>query len=201
MLKKLFVAILAAVGFAALDAAERIHLQLNVLNDPNAAFEVIGVSENVKANAKPHTFNNNPGRGQGFFVTLKDGTGAVQVPQGDVDAAAAEIVKLFSDGDLCARLGKAARLSYGEIAAFDQRGAYERLFADLGKPRNESSLLSVDSATAGNAVRVFAEHAQMGFATIRERVKKQIEAKDSRNDLMGSLGRLLMKVGRRLASP
>ena len=78
-MKKLFVAILAAVGFAALDAAERIHLQLNVLNDPNAAFEVIGVSENVKANAKPHTFNNNPGRGQGFFVTLKDGKADIAI--------------------------------------------------------------------------------------------------------------------------
>ena len=136
-----------------------------------------------------------------YLVTLKDGTGAVQVPQGDVDAAAAEIVRLFSDGDLCARLGKAARHSYGEIAAFDQRGAYERLFADLGKPRSESSLLSVDLVAAGNAVRVFAEHAQMGFATAKGRVKGRIEANESRKGLMGSLGRLLMKVGRRLARP
>ena len=79
MLKKLFAVALAAVGFAALDAAERIHLQLNVLNDPNAAFEVIEVSKNVRANAKPHTFNNNPGRGQGFFVTLEDGKADIEI--------------------------------------------------------------------------------------------------------------------------
>ena len=76
MLKKLFVLMLAAAGFAVLNAAERIQLQLNVLNDANAAFEVLEVSDNVKANAKPHTFNNNPGRGQGFFVTLEDGKAA-----------------------------------------------------------------------------------------------------------------------------
>ncbi len=136
-----------------------------------------------------------------YLVTLKDGSGAVQVPQGDVDAAAAEIVKLFSDGDLCARLGKAARSSYERIAAFDQRGAYERLFADLGKPREESSLLSVDFDAAGNAARIFAEHAQMGFAAAKGRIKEQIAAKESRKGLVGSFGRFLMKVGRRLARP
>lgn len=79
MLKKLFAVMLAAVGFAALDAAERIHLQLNVLNDSNAAFEVIEVSKNVRANAKPHAFNNNPGRGQGFFVALEDGKADIAI--------------------------------------------------------------------------------------------------------------------------
>ncbi len=136
-----------------------------------------------------------------YLVTLKDGSGAVQVPQGNVDAAAAEIVKLFSDGDLCVRLGKAARSSYERIAAFDQRGAYERLFADLGKPREASSLLSVDFDAAGNAARIFAEHAQMGFAAAKGRIKEQIAAKESRKGLVGSFGRFLMKVGRRLARP
>ena len=70
MLKKLFAAVLAAAGFAALNAAEQITLQLNVLNDKDAAFEVLETSDTVKANAKPHTFNNNPGRGQGFVVAL-----------------------------------------------------------------------------------------------------------------------------------
>ena len=79
MLKKLFALMLAAAGFAALDAAEVLRLQLNVLNDKDAAFEVIEVSENVKANAKPHTFNNNPGRGQGFVVTFEDGKADITI--------------------------------------------------------------------------------------------------------------------------
>lgn len=132
-----------------------------------------------------------------YLVSLKDGSGAVQVPQGDVDAAAAEIVKLFSDGDLCARQGRMARCSYEELAAFDHRKAYERLFADLAKPQGESSLLSVDPDAARNALLVLVEHAQMGFEKVRERIK----ARESRNGIMGSIGRFLIKVGRRLARP
>ena len=78
MLKKLFAVMLAAAGFAAVNAADRVQLQLNILNDKDAAFKVIEVSDNVKANAKPHTFKNNPGRGQGFFVTLED-EGATEI--------------------------------------------------------------------------------------------------------------------------
>ena len=79
MLKKLFALMLAAAGFASSNAAELLRLQLNVLNDKNAAFEVVEVSENVKANAKPHTFNNNPGRGQGFVVPLEDGKADITI--------------------------------------------------------------------------------------------------------------------------
>ena len=132
-----------------------------------------------------------------YLVSLKDDSGAVQVPQGDVDAAAAEIVRLFSDSDLCARQGRMARCSYEELAAFDHRKAYERLFADLLKPQSESSLLSVDPELARNALLVLVEHAQMGFEKIKERIK----ARESRNGLMGSIGRLLIKIGRRFARP
>ena len=79
MLKKLFAVTLAAVGFAALDAAEQIQLQLNVLQDKDVAFEVVEVSDNVKANAKPHTFSKFPGRGQAFFVTLEAGKADITI--------------------------------------------------------------------------------------------------------------------------
>ena len=80
MLKKLFVAMLAAAGFAAVtNAAEQIQLQLNVLQDKDVAFEVIEVSDNVKANARPHTFSKFPGRGQGFVVKLEDGKAEITI--------------------------------------------------------------------------------------------------------------------------
>lgn len=79
MLKKLFAVALAAVGFAAVDAAEQIQMQLNVLNDKDVTFEVVEVSDNVKANAKPHTFSKFPGRGQGFVVTLEDGKADIAI--------------------------------------------------------------------------------------------------------------------------
>lgn len=80
MLKKLFALLLTAVGFAAAAvAAEQIQLQLNVLNDKDVTFEVVEVSDNVKANAKPHTFKKFPGRGQAFFVTLEDGKADITI--------------------------------------------------------------------------------------------------------------------------
>jgi len=79
MLKKLLALSLAAAGFAALNAAEQIQMQLNVLNDKDVTFEVVEVSDNVKANAKPHTFKNYPGRGQAFFVTLEDGKADITI--------------------------------------------------------------------------------------------------------------------------
>ncbi len=129
-----------------------------------------------------------------YLVMLKCGTGAVQVPQGDVDAAASEIVRLFADEEECTRQGNLARSSYEKISAFDQRGAYERLFADLGKPDGESALLSIDPSAARNVMAVFAEHSVAGFLAIRER----LSAGEARKGLIGSIGRFMVKVGRRL---
>ena len=78
MLKNFCALILAAAGFAAV-AAEQIQIQLNVLQDKDVTFEVIEVSDNVKANAKPHTFNKFPGRGQAFLVTLEDGKAEITI--------------------------------------------------------------------------------------------------------------------------
>ena len=79
MLKKLFAVLLAAAGFATVNAAEQIQMQLNVLQDKDVTFEVIEVSDNVKANAKPHTFSKFPGRGQAFFITLEDGKAEITI--------------------------------------------------------------------------------------------------------------------------
>ena len=79
MLKKLFAVLLAAAGFATVNAAEQIQMQLNVLQDKDVTFEVIEVSDNVKAKAAPHTFNKFPGRGQAFFVTLEDGQAEIMI--------------------------------------------------------------------------------------------------------------------------
>ncbi len=129
-----------------------------------------------------------------YIVTLKDNSGAIQVPQGQIGTAAAEIVRLFADEEECARQGNLARSSYEMISAFDQRGAYERLFADLGKPDGESSLLFIDPSAARNVMAVFAEHSVAGFLAIRER----LSAVESRKGLIGAIGRFMVKAGRRL---
>ena len=79
MLKKLFAVMAAATVAAVTNGAEQIQMQLNVLQDKDVTFEVIEVSDNVRANAKPHTFNKFPGRGQAFFVTLEDGQAEITI--------------------------------------------------------------------------------------------------------------------------
>ena len=80
MLKKLFALMLTTAGFVtAAVAAEQIQMQLNVLQDMDVTFEVIEVSDNVKAKAEPHAFKKFPGRGQAFFVTLEDGKADITI--------------------------------------------------------------------------------------------------------------------------
>ena len=79
MLKKLFTVVSVTLGFMALNAAEQIQMQLNVLQDKDVTFEVVEVSDAVKANAKPHTFSKFPGRGQAFFVTLEEGKADITI--------------------------------------------------------------------------------------------------------------------------
>ena len=136
-----------------------------------------------------------------YLLTIDEGTGAFQVPQGDIEAAASVLAKLFHNPRECFRQGELARKSYELLSSFDHRKAYERLFADLAKPQGESSLLSVDPDAARNAMRVLIEHAQMGFTAVKERMKGQARDNESRKGPIGAIGRFLIKVGRRLARP
>ena len=50
-------------------------------------------------------------------------------------------------------------------------------------------------------MRVLIEHAQMGFTAVKERMKGQARDNESRKGPIGAIGRLLIRIGRRLARP
>lgn len=68
------------------------------------------------------------------WLTILQGGGHVSVPQGDLDAAAAAIVRLLNDGPCRAALGKAARENIETNLNIDQRAQWAGIFADLAAP-------------------------------------------------------------------
>ncbi len=104
-----------------------------------------------------------------YLPTLEAGTGAVVVPQGDVEAAAREIVALFESPDESARLGMCARQAYEKLRSFDERGAYERLFAAVGDPSSDCGLEPVSREMAGSVISTLMEHGAMGCEAAERR--------------------------------
>lgn len=133
-----------------------------------------------------------------YLETLKEGTGAVQVPQGDVNAAADRLAELFQNSAECMRQGRLARQSYDTLRAFDQRGAYERLFADLAEPDERSTLLSADLASAPRLFDILVRHGVTGFGALERRVERRLAGSRDVPGIRGKIGRLLVKIGKRL---
>ena len=63
-----------------------------------------------------------------WLDTLKNGSGAVTVPQGDVAGAADAVCRLLDDASECQRQGLLSRSSFREITSTDQPAAYAELF-------------------------------------------------------------------------
>lgn len=134
-----------------------------------------------------------------YLETLDEGTGAFQVAQGDVEAAAAALTALFRNPEECRRQGAAARRSYERICAFDERGAYARLFADVVRPRAESTLTDVAPEMSVRVLDVLTDHAVMGFSAVSARVRrKTAERERGVPGLRGKIARLLLRMGRKL---
>lgn len=134
-----------------------------------------------------------------YLETLDKGTGAFQVPQGDVESAAAALAKLFQDPEECRRQGLAARASFEDLCAFDERGAYERLFSDLARPWAESTLTAVSPEMSVRVLDVLTDHAVTGFSAVSARVRrKTVERERGVPGFRGKIARLLFRIGRRL---
>ncbi len=66
-----------------------------------------------------------------YLYLAQNSGGLCAVKQGDIEAAAAEIVRLFSDRELCAEYGKAAHDSFEEIYRYDLAGCWKNIFDDM----------------------------------------------------------------------
>ena len=128
-----------------------------------------------------------------YLPTLEKGTGVVVVPQGDVEAAAREIVALFKSPDSCARLGSCARQAYERLRSFDERGAYERLFAAVGDPSSGYGLEPVPREYAETVVTTLLDHGAMGCALAEGRGARKV-----REQAEYRLGRALLSPVRAL---
>jgi len=131
-----------------------------------------------------------------YLETMEEGTGAFQVPQGDVDAAAARIAELFADADECRRQGELARRSYEAIRAFDQHGAYERLFADLSMPMSGSRLTTPDPRRTKSVIDTLLDHGAMGTDVSVRRHSEKLFGRPGAAGLRGTVGRFLIGVGK-----
>ena len=130
--------------------------------------------------------------------TLAEGSGAVQVAQGDVNAAADRLAELFQDSAECMRQGRLARQSYEKLRSFDQHAAYERLFADLAVPDDESALRTPDPSWGGLLFDVVVQHGVTGLDAFGRRLTKRLVGREDKPGLTGALGKFLVKLGRKL---
>lgn len=107
-----------------------------------------------------------------YLDTLKSESGAICVPQGDVDAAADAIVALFKDPDEHRRQGLKARESYLDIVSTDQRAAYTALF-DAAENGTLDRFRAIDPRYANLAVRTWVEHADWALRLMDRTVREE----------------------------
>lgn len=133
-----------------------------------------------------------------YLETLKEGSGALQVPQGDVAAAAESLAGLLRNPQECARQGRLARESYGKLRAFDQRAAYERLFGDLRRPVEDSGLMTPDPSWGRRLFDIMVEHGVTGLGAFERRLRRRLVGREDVPGVRGMLGRWLVRAGRSL---
>ena len=122
-----------------------------------------------------------------YLPTLEPNTGAIVVPQCDVTAAAHAIAELWGSPDECRRQGDRARQSYEALRAFDERLAYERLFAAVEDPASNYGREPVSEEWAASAVATLLEHCVAGWSVAERRGASSV-----RKELAFRLGRALL---------
>ena len=121
-----------------------------------------------------------------YLETIVPGSGVAIVPQGDVGAAAAEIVDLFNDRERYRALSRQARASYEQLAAFDQWAAYSRVFSAV-----ESGRGSVEEADADRVMmQTLIDHVAIAVDRLQS---KASEADPGKNGCESSLREAVAK--------
>lgn len=107
-----------------------------------------------------------------YVDSLRDNAGCTVVPQGDIDSAADEIVKILTDGDFRAETEEGARRKFDELAGFDLRTAWQEFFAaERGTAAEEKKF--------GVAVQTFLTCYEYGLEPPSLPAPEQAAAKDS----------------------
>ncbi len=128
-----------------------------------------------------------------YLDTLKPDSGAICVPQEDVDAAADAIIGLFDNPEEFKRQGEKARESYFDIVSTDQEAAYGRLFAAVESGAMDE-LREIEPKYAHSVAETFVEHADWALRlmdrTVREETGRAVRD-EWMHDRSYRLGRIL----------
>ena len=110
-----------------------------------------------------------------WLDTLAPGTGAVQVPQGDVAAAATAVCRLLGDPSEARREGLRARAAYEVIAARDQDAAYADFFGRVARG-DLDDLRRMEPTAARAMIDTFVLHADAALRLIAEEARDAAKA-------------------------
>jgi hypothetical protein len=128
-----------------------------------------------------------------YLDTLRPDSGAICVPQEDVEAAADAVVSLLEDCAEYGRQSELARKSYFEIVSTDQRKSYRRLFDAVGDNAYDG-LRAIEPHFAHLVVETFVGHADMALRladrTAREETDRDVRAEWA-HDRSYRLGRVV----------
>ena len=108
-----------------------------------------------------------------YLDTLKPDSGAICVPQEDVDAAAEAIVGLFDNPVEFKRQGEKARESFFEITSTNQESAYRRLFNAVANGQLDD-FRPIDSFYAHSAIETFVEHADWALRLMADTTQEEV---------------------------
>ena len=101
-----------------------------------------------------------------YLTLVRDNPGVISVKQMDSDAAANAIIELFQDDERRIQLGKANRERIEELAGFDFKGLWARVFDSLTLPRK----------TVPDTERIMMEtmisHLDAGLTKVKSAVEK-----------------------------
>lgn len=127
-----------------------------------------------------------------YVETVSGNDGFIAVKQGDVDAAAEAICRLFEDDEERAKAGAANRATFERIKSFDQMTAYGKLFEDVR--RGVRAEPPQGDEVAQVCLKTLTEHAMLGIARLKkdvnscyDTIKRLKKGKRRKNRLIASL--------------
>ncbi len=119
-----------------------------------------------------------------YLDTAQPGTGYIAVPQGDVEAAAGAVCRLFSDRDERRRQGAAGRADFEHFLTLDQKAMYREAF-EAARAKVPNPVTISDPALLPRILTVLLEHVDFS----RERDYQEMH--DLRSSFSFRIGRLV----------
>ena len=108
-----------------------------------------------------------------YLEIAKDNPGFVQTPQGDVQAAADAVCRLFEDAAFAGRASASVRAAFERIRGSDQMQAYKQLFADI----ENGARATCRDGLAEEVLRTTVLHALTGISGLKRRIAEIEEEK------------------------